>query len=120
MTEPLTISINGTPVTASMDEWASVFTAIIDRRMADTKAWEQERRDAGQVWYALYWRHYSECVDECFSREDAEAVMERDDQASAGIVNPDGTFDPEQMYDDPGTLKHFKRELAEFGVVATR
>lgn len=112
MSEPLTVEVNGQPITASMGEWRAVRAAINARETADHKAWEQSRRDAGQVWYALYWRHFSEYAVECFSREEAENIMEWDDQANAGIVNPDGTFEPQWLYKQ-SDLKRFERALAE-------
>lgn len=107
----LTIEINGQQITADMDAWQQVQKAILDRIVADRKAREQQLRDAGQVWYALYWYHHSQRVVECFSRDDAEAVMDWDDQSNVGIVNPDGTFEPQLWY-SADSLKDFEDELA--------
>lgn len=52
MSDDLTINIDGTPVTANMDEWARVQAQIIDRRVEVQRAWEAARRAAGEVWEA--------------------------------------------------------------------
>lgn len=118
MNEPLTIEINGQAITADMATWRRVREAINDRTIADLQTWEQARRDAGQVWYALYMRYQSPHAEECFSRKDAEAVMEWDDQANYGIVNPDGKLDTAWLYhkaDPAEILSEFADVMAEAG-----
>jgi len=93
--EPLTVEINGQPVTASMQEWGRVKDAIIARSVADRMAWEDERRAAGQVWTALYWRYHSKGEEECFSLAEAASFLEGGEDwgnlSAEGVRCPDGT-----------------------------
>ena len=94
--EPLTIVVNGEPITASMDEWSKVSSAILDRHVADRRAWESAQRESGQVWTARYLRYHVERSKECFSLEAAKRVLisgeEAGEMSAQGIECPDGTF----------------------------
>jgi hypothetical protein len=108
--EPLTVTINGQPVTASMDEWDRVTKEIAARRYADRKAWEDEQRRAGKVWTALYWMHHSEYADEFFSLEDARSFLvggeDYGNLSAVGVRHPDGTIEPFTWdWESAGVLK---------------
>lgn len=72
--EPLTIEIDGLAVKADMATWRQVHGEILDRIMADERAWQDEQRRAGQVWQSIIWRYGNPDVDEHFSLEDAQAA----------------------------------------------
>ncbi len=92
----LTITINGQPITATMDEWSAVSDAISDRRMADGAAWRAAQKAAGQVWLAIYWRHGQRCESEEYSLDDAKSCLDGGSDAGEmspyGIRCPDGKF----------------------------
>jgi hypothetical protein len=98
-TDPLTIEINGAPITASMEEWGRVSSAISDRRMADREAYKQAQRDAGEVWAAEICQcgtfgTGSDSVDEYFSLADAASSLtwqyENGDGSILWIKDPAG------------------------------
>jgi hypothetical protein len=97
MEEPLTVTINGQPVTASMDEWLRVQKVVDDRLVANRKRWEDEQRAAGKVWIAIYWRYGERFEEEFFSLNDAREFLTAraagGDVSAEGIRCPDGSLE---------------------------
>ena len=89
----LTMGDRAIPLTPDEAEDAS--RAILDWQVAQTKAWEQQQRAAGQVWLAHYMRHHVEYQDECFTAEDAKGRLyygsENGDLAPIDVICPDGS-----------------------------
>ena len=68
---------------------------VSEHRRAHWDAWEAQQREAGQVFYAHYFRYHSEYKDEYFSAEDAARALvygeENGELSAKGVIMPDGT-----------------------------
>jgi hypothetical protein len=83
------------PVDEACQVRARINEQVVPILVARREAWEAGQRAAGQVYYAHYWQHHSECKDEFFDPLEAARFLEygvdRGDLGAVGVIMPDGT-----------------------------